>query len=400
MSAEGANVELYKLLHEEDPGYGRTSEKLFKLISPLVSAAAPSKVLDFGCGKSTLADRIGKEFGVEFAKYDPAIPEHSKPPQGRFDLIINTDVMEHIPRSEIDGFLKTVKSHSDKAIFNIFIGYASAMLPNGENAHCTVESEDWWADRLRSIFGYCEVVKTNREYDRLFVTWDIGEALRDRYVKAAWRNKKLGNIGNWFKGAAFAVAGRLLAANLLTKADLERRLAGKRVCLVGNSRSLSDHPLGEEIDGHDIVVRINLAPIPNTKTHGYKTDILATSKSVSRSFLKKRAIQEIIWTQPGHKYRMSSWMVRDKKRTFLVARSLLNALRRKVGSRPSNGLIAFEFLKDIGTYQSLTLYGFDFFQSKSLSGHQAVDAVVHDFAAEGRIIRSEIETADPPIRLV
>ena len=62
----------------------------------------------------------------------------------RADVVINTDVMEHIPAEDINEVLGHIKSLSNNVFFNISTRPANQKLPNGENAHCTVWSDEKW----------------------------------------------------------------------------------------------------------------------------------------------------------------------------------------------------------------------------------------------------------------
>ena len=57
--------------------------------------------------------------------------------------------MEHIPESVIPEVFDYIFSHANKFVFlGICTRLAIAVLPNGENAHCTVKPIEWWADKI------------------------------------------------------------------------------------------------------------------------------------------------------------------------------------------------------------------------------------------------------------
>jgi 2-polyprenyl-3-methyl-5-hydroxy-6-metoxy-1,4-benzoquinol methylase len=45
------------------------------------------------------------------------VPEFSAKPDRRFDLVISTDVLEHIPEESIDEVLKDIFNYSDQWVF-------------------------------------------------------------------------------------------------------------------------------------------------------------------------------------------------------------------------------------------------------------------------------------------
>ncbi|WP_286789889.1 glycosyltransferase family 29 protein, partial [Thioclava sp. UBA3469] len=66
-----------------------------------------------------------------------------------------------------------------------------------------------------------------------------------------------------------------LAALSVSQKALLGDLAGKSVALVGNARALAEGQAGAAIDAHDVVIRINRAPMPSAESHGTRTDWLA-----------------------------------------------------------------------------------------------------------------------------
>ena len=134
----------YRAIHAKKD-YGRSSEILIGIVQKHVYALPKiTSILDFGCGRSRLVDWMGKIHDAEVFRYDPAIPEFSEMPADKVDLVICTDVMEHIPEEDIDSILKRIKGLSENAYFNISCREADEVLPNGENAHCSVHAHGWW----------------------------------------------------------------------------------------------------------------------------------------------------------------------------------------------------------------------------------------------------------------
>ena len=65
--------------------------------------------------------------------------------------MISTDVLEHIPEKVIPKTLNQIFERADKFVYlAICTRLAHAILPNGENAHCTVKEPDWWENHILS----------------------------------------------------------------------------------------------------------------------------------------------------------------------------------------------------------------------------------------------------------
>lgn len=165
-------LEQYKILHKRG-GYGMSStrEDLFEIIERVVEKEKPSSILDYGCGQSTLMDVLSeKEYVKNVYRYDPAIPAYSYSHVHSVDLIICTDVLEHIPREYLYSVLYEIHHLSNIVFFSIGIIEASMILPNGENAHCTIMPKDWWLGYLEGVFGKVTVVGELRAKFQC-VTW-------------------------------------------------------------------------------------------------------------------------------------------------------------------------------------------------------------------------------------
>lgn len=66
---------------------------------------------------------------------------------------------------------------------------------------------------------------------------------------------------------------------MLTKEEIHKVFFGKTVALIGNNESLCHTDYGDEIDSHEVVVRINRGIFAvGTDSHGSKTDVILYSK--------------------------------------------------------------------------------------------------------------------------
>jgi hypothetical protein len=162
------HAELNRKLHEDNLAYGVGGAKYATVVSALVAKLTAKKedgsvivpsVLDYGCGKGLLA----KSLSFPIWEYDPAIPEKSEAPRPA-DIVICTDVLEHIPKSHIpyvlDDLRRCVKV---TGYFVIHTGPASKTYANGENAHLTQEGIGWWTYKLNKYFSIAQVNRQGME---------------------------------------------------------------------------------------------------------------------------------------------------------------------------------------------------------------------------------------------
>ncbi len=199
--------------------------------------------------------------------------------------------------------------------------------------------------------------------------------------------------------------GFLIARTLRREAPIARRsvaldvllreVDGRSVALVGNARSLSSGNSGHAIDAADIVIRINRAPMPATRTHGSRTDWLALATSISAADLDRIRPKRILWMSPKRK--RLAYDVAKSPGFYLHPLPRIAALAATLGAPPTTGLMMIDLLAASGLAR-LDLYGFDFFASLSLTGSRTADQVPHDFAAERRFVEA-LAARDPRIRL-
>ena len=205
---------LYEQTHSEEL-YGTSSVAflpevmqsfLFYVKNRRIDMELPVRVLDYGCGRSILLDVFAKATNdnkeiicsfvsnkislasvmeklqpslkeamegytreqyrellswgggiIHKQRFDPAIPEHAKYPQGPYDFLICTDVFEHIPEyggtTKKDLILENSIVHmlelSPNPFLNISTRKAMQILPDGQNAHCTVKHPQEWLEIIQ-----------------------------------------------------------------------------------------------------------------------------------------------------------------------------------------------------------------------------------------------------------
>ena len=187
----------------------------------------------------------------------------------------------------------------------------------------------------------------------------------------------------------------LLSSLSVPRSELLATLAGKTVALVGNARALANTQMGAEIDTHDIVVRINLAPMPYAETHGARTDWLGLATRLGKHDRARIAPGRILWM--SHKRKRLDYASAQSPDFYLHPLADYQALKDRLGAPPTTGAMLIELLlrSDLAR---LDLYGFDFFASKSLTGSRSADQVPHDFTAEAAWVEGLTRT-DPRLHL-
>lgn len=152
----------YRKLHAN--AYGTTAYLYFDKIAKAVLELNPRSILDYGCGRGDLVAHFWNDGERRIAKYDPAIPQFKEMPDGDFELVLCTDVMEHILIADVDRVFREIRGKSRNAIFTISLRPARARLPDGRNAHVTLLSGSEWLRWIKDVFGRATSIDTGHEH--------------------------------------------------------------------------------------------------------------------------------------------------------------------------------------------------------------------------------------------
>lgn len=92
--------------------------------------------------------------------YDPGIEELDLKPEPR-DMVVCTDVLEHIEPDCVDNVLDDLKRVTKKIAFiDVCTVEAIQKLPDGRNAHLIIEPMEWWLPKLMERFTLQSMART------------------------------------------------------------------------------------------------------------------------------------------------------------------------------------------------------------------------------------------------
>jgi hypothetical protein len=139
----------YREHHRSTP-YGRSGRNRINIIAARLHPEVHTTVLDWGAGSQFMARALEDEDrGFEITSYDAYVDGIDTPPEGTFDVVITTDVLEHIPYEEIDEVLDEIIGYTGtRGIHYIPSFPAQLVLPDGTNAHIIQENAEWWKDKF------------------------------------------------------------------------------------------------------------------------------------------------------------------------------------------------------------------------------------------------------------
>ena len=135
-------------LHTERPDFGTSSVMYAPIVEKLIAQYKPKQFIDYGCGKQAIKPHVS----VNYIPYDPAIPEVSAPP-GAGDMVMTSDVLEHLEPEYLDSVLDDLKRVTRKIGFHVVhTGAALHVLPDGRNAHIIQQPAEWWLPKFMERF--------------------------------------------------------------------------------------------------------------------------------------------------------------------------------------------------------------------------------------------------------
>lgn len=138
--------ELNRQLHHDKPEYGVSGFRYVE-VAREISQWGRLPILDYGCGKAVLSKCLGPAYRV--TNYDPCIEGLDAPPEPH-DVVMCTDVMEHVEPECIMPVLKDIRRLTKRVVFFVIsTSPAQKFLADGRNAHISLHPRDWWLDRIR-----------------------------------------------------------------------------------------------------------------------------------------------------------------------------------------------------------------------------------------------------------
>lgn len=152
-----ASPEYRAVLRERytQPGWGASGKHHWRTVYDFADFIKAADALDYGCGRGTLKQAMDREtinHGLQplpMREYDPGIVGKDEMPQPA-DLVVCTDVLEHIEKDRLKNVLWHLKSLARKGLYLIIAsGPARETLPDGRNAHLIQQPAAWWLRTLQ-----------------------------------------------------------------------------------------------------------------------------------------------------------------------------------------------------------------------------------------------------------
>ena len=185
------------------------------------------------------------------------------------------------------------------------------------------------------------------------------------------------------------VSGQLhVRQQSLTK--IQEFCMNKRICLIGNADSVLQEK--RNVDSFDIVCRMNRGtPKGKESFIGSRTDIHFLSTKMSELNIKRQFDpQFVVWMTICNRL-ASQWVL---KNAIQNPKEDWNSLYAELKINPTTGMMALKFLLDHIDFKNLTIYGFDFFETKTWYNTKIDDGQKHSGKKEKGLFMRMIENRE------
>lgn len=153
----------YTDIHKNTP-FGKRA-KIPPYLAEFIKEKKPKSILDFGCGKGNLVKILSESYtNITISGYDPANPVYDVP-LSIVDMIISTDVLEHVEPENIDDVVKLLYDNASLQYHLISCAPAKLILPDGRNAHLIQETPEWWRNKFTQT-GFRVIKEDYKEFSK------------------------------------------------------------------------------------------------------------------------------------------------------------------------------------------------------------------------------------------
>ena len=175
---ENVKLNANQRLHQTAQNYGDShtyiNTLLPEFLSQLLAHLKISTVLDYGCGKGVLLDKL-KSFDnkINWRGYDPFFSKYKIEPRSA-NVLISLQALEHIEKDDVHNVLQHLIGLTENFFFlDIDLKPAVKTLSDGRNAHTCIAPSDWWVGMLSQKCSYISMKismsKTKEQESHLFV---------------------------------------------------------------------------------------------------------------------------------------------------------------------------------------------------------------------------------------
>lgn len=150
----GLNIKHHLLKKETKKLWGGDGWRHVRRVKMFADRLSAKSILDYGCGSGTFKRMMDIDYPDVFdvREYDPCISGKCEKRPEKADIVVCTDVAEHVEPEYIDQFLYELYNRCIKGVYLVVsTRLANEVLPDGSNAHRIVRSGEWWVNKIEGM---------------------------------------------------------------------------------------------------------------------------------------------------------------------------------------------------------------------------------------------------------
>jgi len=128
-------------------------------IGRFIRDVGATSMLDWGCGGGMAygsPHKLWHHWGFDrhdVVLYDPSFKKFDTVPTRKADIVVCSDVLEHIVGKEVDAFIANLFARANKAVWaSVCCREAKKTFPNSTiNLHVTIKPYSWWQDKFTRL---------------------------------------------------------------------------------------------------------------------------------------------------------------------------------------------------------------------------------------------------------
>lgn len=113
-------------------------------------------ILDYGAGLGRFGEQLERLAPGRYAvtNYEPSIPAFDTLPNGPYDAVVATHVLEHVEPELLAATLEELRARARRLVYiEVPHELAGKTLADGRNAHLIVQPREWWARQIGAAFA-------------------------------------------------------------------------------------------------------------------------------------------------------------------------------------------------------------------------------------------------------
>lgn len=140
--------------HDDGRPWGNDGKIHKDIVHAFCHRLGAKTILDYGCGNGSLKRSMEEAWPnrYDIREFDPCIIGKCEKRPDKADVVVCTDVIEHVEQQYLNPLLYELYNRCLKGAYLVIATReANEHLPDGSNAHRVVRSGEWWVNKLTEM---------------------------------------------------------------------------------------------------------------------------------------------------------------------------------------------------------------------------------------------------------